>query len=105
MTTIPGFEIIYPPIIRQHLKAIEPKFYMLIKESLEQQLWFQPDVIAKNRKPLKRPLVFGTKWEDQHGPDYRFRAVYRVDYNDRQVIIVLAVGEKIGNRLFIGGRG
>ena len=48
------FEIIYPPIIKQHLKSIEAKYYSLIRESLETQLQFEPAVETKNRKPLKR---------------------------------------------------
>jgi hypothetical protein len=81
MAPLPRFEIIYPPIIQQHLKAIEPKFFVLIRESLEQQLQFQPDVETRNRKPLKRPFIFGTKWEARFGPDNRFRVFYRVDYD------------------------
>ncbi len=102
MTPSQRFEIIYPPIIKQHLRTIESKFYPLIRESLEQQLQFQPDVETKNRKPLKRPVVFGAKWEVRFGPENRFRAFYRVDY-DASEVILLAVGEKTGNRLFIGG--
>jgi mRNA-degrading endonuclease RelE of RelBE toxin-antitoxin system len=96
------FEIIYPPIIKQHLKAIEPKFYSLIRDSLETWLQYQPDVETKNRQPLKRLVVIGTKWETRFGPENRFRFFYRIDYDNTQVIL-LAIGEKIGNRLFIGG--
>jgi mRNA-degrading endonuclease RelE of RelBE toxin-antitoxin system len=96
------FEIIYPPIIKQHLKSIEAKYYSLIRESLETQLQFQPDVETRNRKPLKRTVVFGAKWETRFGPDNRFRAFYRIDHGNEQVIL-LAIGEKTGNRLFIGG--
>jgi mRNA-degrading endonuclease RelE of RelBE toxin-antitoxin system len=96
------FEIIYPPIIKQHLKFIETRHYSLIRESLEVQLRFEPDVETRNRKPLKRPIVFGTKWEIRFGPDNRFRVFYRVDYDSQQVVI-LAIGEKIGHRLFVGG--
>jgi len=96
------FEIIYPPIIKQHLKAIEPKFYTLIRESLEQQLQTQPDIETRNRKPLRRPVVFGARWEIRFGPDNRFRAFYRIEYEQKQVIL-LAIAEKTGNRLLIGG--
>jgi mRNA-degrading endonuclease RelE of RelBE toxin-antitoxin system len=95
------FELIYAPIIKQQLKAIETKFYSLIRDSLETQLRFEPDVETKNRKPLKRPIVFGAKWEIRFGPNNRFRVFYRVD-PERQEVIILAVGEKINNRLIIG---
>jgi mRNA-degrading endonuclease RelE of RelBE toxin-antitoxin system len=96
------FALIYPPIIKQHLKAIEPKYWALIRDSLEAQLRFEPDSEIRNRKPLKRLLVYGAKWEIRFGPDNRFRVFYRIDY-DNQEVVILALGEKTGNRLVIGG--
>jgi mRNA-degrading endonuclease RelE of RelBE toxin-antitoxin system len=105
MVTMPPrkrFELVYPPIIRQQLKLIDAKYYSLIRGSLESQLQFEPDVETRNRKPLKRPVAFGAKWEVRFGPGNRLRVFYRVDHDNRQVII-LAIGEKIGDRLLIGG--
>ncbi len=105
MVTMPKrkqFALLYPPIIKQHLKSIEAKHHSLIRESLENQLQFEPDVETRNRKPLKRSVVFGAKWEIRFGADNRFRVFYRIEY-DRQQVVILAIGEKIGNRLFIGG--
>jgi mRNA-degrading endonuclease RelE of RelBE toxin-antitoxin system len=105
MVTMPKrkrFALLYPPIIKQHLKFIEAKYYSLIRDSIEAQLEFEPDVETRNRKPLKRPVVFGAKWEIRFGVDNRFRVFYRVDYDEHQVVI-LAIGEKLGNRLLIGG--
>jgi hypothetical protein len=96
------FALIYPPILKQYLKFIEAKYYSLIRESIEAQLQFEPDVETRNRKPLKRPVVFGAKWEIRFGADNRFRVFYRVDY-DQQQVVILAIGEKVGNRLLIGG--
>ena len=96
------FELIYPPIIKQHLKPIEPKYYSLIRKSIEQQLQLEPDVETTNRKPLRRPVVFGAKWEIRFGPDNRFRVFYQVD-QEKQQVVILAIGVKKGARLFIGG--
>ena len=96
------FELFYPPIIKNQLKAIDAKYYSLIQESLETHLSFQPDVETKNRNPLKRPVTFRATWELRFGADNRFRAFYRVD-NDCAQVVILAIGEKIGNRLLIGG--
>ena len=96
------YEIIYPPIIKQHLESIETKYYSLIRETLETQLQYEPDIETRNRKPLKRPVIFGAKWEIRFGPDNRFRVFHRVDYDGQQVFI-LAIGEKIGSLLLIGG--
>jgi len=103
MSPLKRYELIYPPIIKQHLKSIESRYYSLIQKSLEVQLQFQPDVETKNRKPLKRPVVYGAKWEIRLGPDNGFRAFYRIEY-DKEQVILLAIGEKIGNRLFFGGQ-
>ena len=102
MTRAKRFELIYPPIIKKQLNNIDAKNYSLIQESLETLLPFQPDVETKNRKPLKRPVTFGATWEIRFGPDNRFRVFYRVD-NDNAQVVILAIGEKIGSRLFIGG--
>ncbi|MGB8214110.1 MAG: hypothetical protein WCE68_11175 [Anaerolineales bacterium] len=102
MAPVKRFELIYAPIIKQHLKFIESKHYSLIRKSLETQLQFQPDVETRNRKPLKHPVGIGAKWEVCFGPDNCFRVFYRVDYANQQVIL-LAIGEKIGSRLCIGG--
>ena len=69
--------------------------------SIEEQLRFEPDVETRNRKPLKRPVIFDAQWEVRFGPDNRFRAFYKVNRQDSQVEI-LAIGVKQGNRLFIG---
>lgn len=102
MTPKRQFELVYPPIIKGHLKAIEPKYWALIRDNLEAQLRFEPDNETRNRKPLKRPIVYGATWELRFGPDNRFRAFYRIDF-DNQDVHILAIGEKIGNRLVIGG--
>jgi mRNA-degrading endonuclease RelE of RelBE toxin-antitoxin system len=95
------FELVYAPLLKRHLKAIEPKYYALIQEAIEEQLQTEPDVETRNRKPLKRP-VFGATWEIRFGPDNRFRVLYKVDRDEWQVNI-LAIGEKEGERLWIGG--
>ena len=102
MASSKRFEIIYPPITKQHLKAIEPKFYSLIRKALETSLQYQPDVETTNRKPLKGTIVFGAKWELRFGVRNCFRVFYRIDYDNKQVIL-LAIGQKEGNHLFIGG--
>ena len=102
MSRIRRFEIIYPPIIKQHLKSIETKYYSQIRETLESQLTFETDVETRNRKPLMRTVVFEGIWEIRFGPDNRFRAFYRIDYVNLKVVL-FAIGEKIKDHLYIGG--
>ena len=42
-------------------------------------------------------------WEIRFGPKNRFRVFYEVN-QERDEVHILAIGVKIGNRLFIGGK-
>ena len=96
------FALAFDYQIPQQLGVIERKYHSLIRQTIEDQLRYQPDVETRNRKPLQRPLDFGSGWEIRFGPDNRFRVFYRVD-TQAQTVRILAIGVKIGNRLFIGG--
>jgi hypothetical protein len=96
------FTIIYAPITRTHLQAIEAKFYSLIRTAIEERLAYEPDVKTRNRKPLKRPVLFEATWELRFGPGNQFRVFYDID-QEQHMVAVLAIGIKRGNRLFIGG--
>jgi mRNA-degrading endonuclease RelE of RelBE toxin-antitoxin system len=96
------FTIMYAPITKHHLRAIETKYYRLIRDTVHEQLSFEPTMETRNRKPLKRPVLFMATWEIRFGPQNRFRVYYDVD-RDQTVVAVLAIGSKYGNRVRIGG--
>jgi len=96
------FLLAYATRVKLHLKAIERKYYSLIRTTIESGLLFEPDVETGNRKTLRRPVAFEAEWELRFGPENRFRVFYAIDQEQRTVHI-LAVGVKKGNRLFIGG--
>jgi len=50
---------------------------------------------------LKKPTAFKAEWELRFGPGNRFRGFYAVKGEE---VILLAFGEKAGNRLFIEGQ-
>ena len=108
MTTIevmgkqPPYVLIYDPEVRRHLAAIEAKYHSLIRTAIQEQLEFEPERVTRNRKPLRRPIELGARWELRTGPDNRFRVFYRVDVEQGQVRI-LAVAVKEGNRLYVAG--
>jgi mRNA-degrading endonuclease RelE of RelBE toxin-antitoxin system len=102
MAKKPPFALVYASEVKKHLKAIEPKYHRLIQAETEAQLLFEPEVETRNRKPLKRPTVFGAQWELRFGPDNRFRVFYQVNAEGREVR-VLAVGVKDRSRLLFGG--
>ena len=96
------FDLVYAPQVRDHLKAIERKHHGLIRQEIEAQLQFEPDVETRNRKPLKRALAFESEWEIRFGPNNRFRVFYEIERATRAVYI-LAIGVKVRDRLTIGG--
>jgi mRNA-degrading endonuclease RelE of RelBE toxin-antitoxin system len=97
------YDLVYAPRAKKHVRVIERRHYSLIKKAIEDQLTYEPDVETRNRKPLKRPVVFQATWEIRFGPDNCFRVFYDVDIDGHQVNI-LALGVKQREHLFIGGK-
>ena len=85
-----------------NLDAIDAKYDTLISDKIEEQLRFEPGVETKNRKPLRQPAPFGAEWEIRFGPDNRFRVLYDID-EEHHAVQIVAIGEKEGNRLIVGG--
>jgi mRNA-degrading endonuclease RelE of RelBE toxin-antitoxin system len=96
------FSLIFAPVVHDHLGAIDAKYDSLIRRRIEEQLTQQPDVAARNRKPVRPPAAFQAEWELRFGPNNRFRVFYQIDHENREVRIV-AIGVKDRNRLLIGG--
>lgn len=97
------FTLKYAPEMYKHLALIERKYHRLVATTIKEQLSHTPEVETKNRKPLERPASFGATWELRFGPKNSFRVFYDVHHEER-VVDVLAIGVKLGNRLFIGGQ-
>jgi hypothetical protein len=57
------YALVYAPAVQQHLRAVERQHYSLIRETLEEQLPFEPDVETRNRKPLRQPALYEAQWE------------------------------------------
>jgi len=96
----PRYKIIYAVETLTHLDFIQRKFYSLIRTSIAEQLSYTPDEPTRNRKFLRKPAPFGASWELRFGAGNRFRVFYDVTGD---TVLVLAIGQKVGNRLFVGG--
>ena len=94
------YSLVYTTAFKRQLRLVEAKHHALIRETLENQLQYDPEVKTRNRKPLKKPLAFEAEWELRFGPQNRFRVFYRVQAEE---VILLAFGTKEGNRLFFEG--
>ena len=102
MTPPPAFVIVYAHQVKEHLAAIDRRYQRLLREAIEANLHFEPDVETTNRKPLKRPVAFEAQWELRCGPNNKLRVYYEVNMQNREVHVA-AIGVKEGNRLRIGG--
>ena len=71
-----------------------------IRNKIEEQLVREPDLETKNRKPLSNPPI-DDRWELRFGPQNCFRVFYKIDESLNEVLI-LAVGIKIKEKLYIG---
>lgn len=76
------------------------KYHSLIRDTLKEQLEYQAEVKTRNRKPLAKAVAFKAEWELRFGPRNRLRVFYKVEGAD---VVLLALGEKRGNRLWIEG--
>jgi prevent-host-death family protein len=89
MTAEETFHLVYAPIVKEHLKAIDRKYHSLIRQVIETQLQHEPEVVTRNRKPLRRSSrMVLADWELRFGPNNRFRVFYQVDPGFRTVYIV-----------------
>jgi len=103
MTRQQRYVIIFAPEVLDHLDAIERRYYRLIEQTIDEQLSYAPGQETRNRKPLEQPAPLSARWELRFGPNNRFRVFYELDASERTVW-VLAIGVKVGNRLWVGGK-
>ncbi len=85
-----------------HLDSIDPKYHGLLQRTIHEQLTWTPTDETRNRKPLIQPAPFVASWELRCGPDNRFRILYDVEFESKEVQI-LAIGVKDRERLAFGG--
>lgn len=96
------FVLVFDTEVKEHLNSIDTKHHSMIRKTIREQLSHEPDVESRNRKPLRKPANSGATWELRFGQNNRFRVLYSIDVENREVQ-VLAIGIKVNNRLLIGG--
>lgn len=94
------YTIFYAEDVYSHLTVIDKKYWSLIKNKIEEQLFHEPDFETKNRKPLSKPPI-DDLWELRCGPQNCFRIFYKINKLHNEVLI-LAIGMKIKEKLYIG---
>lgn len=94
-----AYRIGFAESAKSHLKSLTARQRRKVIEAIETQLAHEPLKETRNRKPLRpNPIA---PWELRVG---KLRAFYDVPADGSEVVYVVAVGEKRGNKLFIGGK-
>jgi len=102
MKRLGHFDIIVDNQVNAHFAIIPRQDRSAILDVIEQQLSYEPATSKQNRKPVRVPNTVGATWEIRTGRNNRYRIFYDVDI-ETKVVVVLAIGVKVGNRLLIGG--
>ncbi len=100
------YEIVYTRETKQHFRVIPKKHHSAIFDEIEERLSRDPLVPDMNKREMRSgtlPRHLGIDvWRLRLGLNNAFRALYRVDEEER-LVEVLAIGVKINNRYFFGG--
>jgi mRNA-degrading endonuclease RelE of RelBE toxin-antitoxin system len=92
------YTIVLTELAETHLRALTSYARRMIVDSLEIHLSHQPNHGSRRIKEMQPNRVAG--WELRLG-DYR--VLYDVD-DQRRVVQVQVIGEKVGNRLIVQGK-
>ncbi len=91
------FRIAYMPVAVGHLRHLTADERSRVLDGVDEQLLHQPDVRTRNRKPMGANAL--AEWELRIGD---LRVFYDVE-RQPDTVVILAVGTKRGNRLWVGG--
>jgi len=91
------YRIEYSPVTEKHFRALTKRQQMIVLETVEKQLQYQPNVETKNRKPMRpNPIA---PWELRIGD---LRVYYDFENEPEPIVSVRAVGIKERNKVRIG---
>ena len=94
-----SYEIEFAESVKTQLKDLSARERSQIFDAIEEQLVNEPLTPTRNRK-LLRPNVLAP-WELRLGD---LRVFYEVVDEEPNLVRILAIGKKEGNKLFIGGQ-
>lgn len=83
----------------EHFAQLTARQQVIVLDTIKVQLRYEPLRETRNRKRLRpNPLA---PWELRVGA---LRVFYEVDADEADLVNILAIGVKRGNRLFIAGK-
>lgn len=93
-----SYDIRYSPDAEEHLQTLTKREQQIVVDEVDRQLAYEPNRPTRKRKRLRPNLL--ADWELRIGD---LRVYYVVQEIPDAVVSIVAVGRKLGNRVFIGG--
>lgn len=94
-----AYAIEFAQSVREQLRDLTTRQCTTIFDAIEKQLVYEPLTETRNRKPLRpNPIA---PWELRIG---NLRVFYEVAADEPDIVRILAVGQKKGNKLLVAGK-
>ncbi len=94
-----GYSVVFAQSVNEQLKGLSARQRAMILDAIKVYLRDEPLSEARNRKPMRpNPLA---PWELRVN---NLRVFYEVTADEPNVVRILAIGEKKGNKLYIAGK-
>jgi mRNA-degrading endonuclease RelE of RelBE toxin-antitoxin system len=94
-----GYRIEVSPEAGDHIARLSARDRAIVLDAIGAHLAQEPTRLARNRKPMRPNPV--AQYRLRVG---RLRVYYDIEETPRQLVIVKAVGIKIRERVYVGGR-
>ncbi len=92
------FRLEFTPVAARHLRGLSARERATVLDGIRNQLEFEPTIATRNRRRM-RPNQLAT-WRLRIG---NHRAFYEVVQEPEAVVVIVAVGVKVGNTVRIEG--
>jgi hypothetical protein len=97
-----AYHVLFARTVEQHLAALNARQRRAVLAAIEVQLTYQPTVRTRNRKPMDPDKRFYVAPWELRVRD--LRVYYSVRETPEPVVVVMAVGVKMRERVRIGGK-
>lgn len=93
-----SYRIVYTTAADEHLHDLTARQQATVLDTANKQLPHQPTIQTRNRKLLRANRL--AKWELRIGD---IRVYYDVIEEPEPVVLIRAIGQKVRNRVYVGG--
>lgn len=93
-----SYAIKYAPETLEHIRLLTHRQQMIVLDTVERQLTYQPTIRTRNRKPMRSNLL--ATWELRIDD---LRVYYEVEEKPIPTVFIRAIGIKERNTVRIGG--